>query len=60
MSWESFALLEIILMGTLYVTGAIIYATRIPERYYPKTFDIFGSSHQARFSFNTRFGICLY
>lgn len=32
--------------GAFYIVGAIIYACRIPEKYYPKTFDILGSSHQ--------------
>ena len=26
--------------------GALIYSLRIPERYYPRTFDFLGSSHQ--------------
>ena len=30
----------------LNVTGTVIYAMLIPERWYPKTFDIYGSSHQ--------------
>ncbi|RIB03704.1 hemolysin-III channel protein Izh2 [Gigaspora rosea] len=33
-------------MGLLYVIGALFYGARIPERWYPGTFDIFGSSHQ--------------
>lgn len=35
-----------ILMGLLYGLGALIYATRIPERWMPGKFDIAGSSHQ--------------
>lgn len=35
-----------ILMGVLYGLGALIYATRIPERWRPGKFDIAGSSHQ--------------
>ena len=31
--------------GILYGIGAIIYALRFPERYFKRTFDIFGSSH---------------
>jgi adiponectin receptor len=34
------------LMGILNLTGAIVYATRVPERWYPKRYDICGSSHQ--------------
>ena len=33
-------------LGLLKCTGAAIYAVRIPERWYPKTFEILGSSHQ--------------
>ncbi|CAL0327109.1 unnamed protein product [Lupinus luteus] len=35
-----------ILMGILYGLGAVIYATRIPERWMPGKFDIAGHSHQ--------------
>jgi adiponectin receptor len=35
-----------ILMGLLYGLGALVYATRIPERWKPGMFDIFGNSHQ--------------
>eukprot|EP00879_Flechtneria_rotunda_P011392 GHRR01011899.1.p1 GENE.GHRR01011899.1~~GHRR01011899.1.p1 ORF type:complete len:423 (+),score=147.84 GHRR01011899.1:118-1386(+) len=35
-----------LLMGLIYVCGAVIYACRIPERWYPGSFDIFGHSHQ--------------
>lgn len=31
--------------GTVYAVGAIIYAFKIPERFVPKTFDIWLSSH---------------
>ena len=33
-------------LGLLNATGTAVYAARIPERWYPTTFDIFGSSHQ--------------
>jgi adiponectin receptor len=33
-------------MGIMYGLGALIYATRIPERWKPGTFDIIGNSHQ--------------
>ncbi|KAF2190297.1 HlyIII-domain-containing protein [Zopfia rhizophila CBS 207.26] len=33
-------------LGILNGTGAGIYGARIPERWYPKRFDIIGSSHQ--------------
>ncbi|XP_072974186.1 heptahelical transmembrane protein ADIPOR3-like [Typha angustifolia] len=35
-----------ILMGLLYGIGALVYATRIPERWMPGKFDIAGHSHQ--------------
>ncbi|KAK9269980.1 hypothetical protein L1049_025553 [Liquidambar formosana] len=35
-----------ILMGIFYGIGALIYATRIPERWKPGKFDIAGHSHQ--------------
>ncbi|KAK6939720.1 AdipoR/hemolysin-III-related [Dillenia turbinata] len=35
-----------ILMGLFYGLGALIYATRIPERWRPGKFDIAGHSHQ--------------
>lgn len=27
-------------------TGTVIYAARVPERWFPGTFDLYGSSHQ--------------
>jgi len=33
-------------LGVLNFTGAVIYGIRIPERLWPKVFDVFGSSHQ--------------
>ncbi|KAL5556775.1 hypothetical protein UlMin_039011, partial [Ulmus minor] len=35
-----------VLMGVLYGLGALVYATRIPERWMPGKFDIAGHSHQ--------------
>ncbi|KAH3820040.1 adiponectin receptor protein-like [Dreissena polymorpha] len=34
------------LMAMLYIVGAIIYAVRIPERFFPGKFDIWFQSHQ--------------
>jgi adiponectin receptor len=31
--------------GAIYIGGAILYALRIPERFFPMKFDYFGSSH---------------
>ncbi|XP_070137103.1 adiponectin receptor protein isoform X2 [Drosophila bipectinata] len=36
----------LILMGLLYITGALLYALRVPERWFPGKFDIWGQSHQ--------------
>lgn len=33
-------------LGVLNGTGTAIYTARIPERWFPKRFDIYGSSHQ--------------
>ena len=33
-------------LGVLNGAGSAIYALRVPERWFPKTFDIYGSSHQ--------------
>ena len=33
-------------MGALYLIGALIYATRVPECWSPGTFDVWLSSHQ--------------
>jgi len=40
------ALYHALLMGALYVTGAILYALRIPERFMPGKCDIWFQSHQ--------------
>lgn len=31
--------------GATYIMGALIYVKRVPERWYPKTFDKLGTSH---------------
>ncbi|KAI5198357.1 hypothetical protein AUEXF2481DRAFT_31720 [Aureobasidium subglaciale EXF-2481] len=36
----------LVLQGVLYISGAAIYAARVPERLKPGSFDIWGSSHQ--------------
>lgn len=35
----------VIFMAALYLIGCTFYVKRIPERYYPKTFDIYMNSH---------------
>ncbi|KAL7063796.1 hypothetical protein AAHC03_04433 [Spirometra sp. Aus1] len=47
--WETVtspALGWLVLMAALYISGAVIYAMRIPERLYPGKFDIWFQSHQ--------------
>lgn len=34
------SLLWLILMGILYITGAVLYATRTPEKCFPGKFDL--------------------
>ena len=43
---KTIALPWLVTQGALYVTGAAIYAARMPERWAPGKFDIWGSSHQ--------------
>lgn len=43
---EQMSLDYLIGLGVLNFSGAAIYAARIPERWYPKRFDVWGSSHQ--------------
>ena len=33
-------------LGLLNGTGTVIYAARVPEKWFPRTFDIYGPSHQ--------------
>ncbi|KAI8846524.1 hemolysin-III related-domain-containing protein [Chytridium lagenaria] len=40
------SLVCLVVMGIMYVVGAGIYASRIPERWFPGMFDIWGHSHQ--------------
>ncbi|XP_045469164.1 adiponectin receptor protein isoform X4 [Harmonia axyridis] len=36
----------LVLMGLLYIIGAVMYALRVPERFFPGKFDIWLHSHQ--------------
>ncbi|KHJ41218.1 hypothetical protein D918_08668 [Trichuris suis] len=36
----------LMLMAALYISGAVLYALRVPERFYPGKFDIWCQSHQ--------------
>lgn len=36
----------VVLQGALYIAGAGLYAARVPEKWAPGRFDIWGSSHQ--------------
>ena len=48
--WENFTqrspLKYFIALGLLNFAGAATYAARMPERWFPRTFDIYGASHQ--------------
>ncbi|CAA90822.1 ADIPOR-like receptor SPBC12C2.09c [Schizosaccharomyces pombe] len=39
-------LVWLLLQGLFYIVGAVIYALRIPEKWSPGKYDVFGSSHQ--------------
>ena len=41
----------LILMGILYITGALLYAMRIPERFFPGKLDIWVRIFAIRFLF---------
>ena len=43
---ESIGLDWVVLQGVLYIVGAGLYAARVPEKWSPGSFDIWGSSHQ--------------
>jgi len=43
---DEIGLIWLCLSGALYIAGALTYAARIPEKWYPGRFDIIGSSHQ--------------
>ncbi|KXX76775.1 ADIPOR-like receptor IZH2 [Madurella mycetomatis] len=43
---ERMGLSWVVFQGVLYIFGAFLYAVRWPERQFPGTFDIWGSSHQ--------------
>ncbi|KAJ2082910.1 hypothetical protein H4R24_001240 [Coemansia sp. RSA 988] len=45
-SARSIGLYYLLGMGGLYVSGTLLYAFNIPERWYPGMFDIVGHSHQ--------------
>jgi adiponectin receptor len=36
----------VVLQGVLYIVGAVIYASRVPEKWAPGKYDIWGNSHQ--------------
>lgn len=43
---DSIGLDWVLLQGALYILGAGIYAARVPEKWTPGRYDIWGSSHQ--------------
>ncbi|KAH9919822.1 hemolysin-III related-domain-containing protein [Fomitopsis serialis] len=44
--WTEMGFGWLIASGALYISGALLYANRIPERFSPGTFDYFFASHQ--------------
>ncbi|KAL7673414.1 hypothetical protein ACOME3_008273 [Neoechinorhynchus agilis] len=46
LSFKYASLGKLIIMGLLYISGAVLYALRVPERFFPGKFDILGQSHQ--------------
>ncbi|CAG8439644.1 10898_t:CDS:2 [Ambispora gerdemannii] len=46
LSFDVISLKYMLVMGLFYVAGAVIYGFRVPERWFPGKFDIWGSSHQ--------------
>ncbi|OAA63222.1 Hly-III-related protein [Akanthomyces lecanii RCEF 1005] len=40
------SLVPVLYMATINLAGAVIYVSRIPERWFPNKFDLFGASHQ--------------
>ncbi|KAI8098614.1 putative hemolysin-III channel protein Izh2 [Halteromyces radiatus] len=45
-SFDTISLINMLVMGGSYVAGALIYGARIPERWSPGSFNIWGASHQ--------------
>jgi adiponectin receptor len=43
---DAYALWGILMMAAIYIGGGALYACRIPERFWPGTFDVWASSHQ--------------
>lgn len=43
---ERMGLSWMLVEGALYISGAAIYAMRIPEKWSPGRYDLYGSSHQ--------------
>ena len=50
---ERGALYHALIMGALYITGACLYAARIPERFMPGKCDIWFQSHQVIILFSS-------
>lgn len=50
----------LILMGSIYIFGAMFYVTKFPERLYPGKFDIWLNSHQIFHIFVIIAGIVYY
>ncbi|CAG8727844.1 7874_t:CDS:2, partial [Acaulospora morrowiae] len=51
LTYDVIALKWMMITALLYVFGAVVYGTRMPESLFPGSFDIWGSSHQIFHSF---------
>ncbi|XP_054163976.1 progestin and adipoQ receptor-like protein 1 [Oppia nitens] len=54
------ALILLLLMAAIYISGVILYMTRIPERFLPGMFDLWFHSHQLFHMCSIVAGICYY
>lgn len=50
----------LVLSGALYIAGALLYANRIPEKFFPGKFDYLGASHQIFHVFILLAAFCHY
>lgn len=45
-SFDSYSLQYVTAVALLYFMGVVVYVLRVPERWFPGRFDIWGHSHQ--------------
>ncbi|KAJ1972050.1 hypothetical protein H4R34_005539 [Dimargaris verticillata] len=59
-TYQALSLTWFLTMGAAYVAGALIYACRVPERWYPGQFDYWLHSHQIFHLFVVAAAVCHY